>query len=440
MGKMELDLANYWIPYTSNQHFKSEPRLLASAKDMHYVTVEGRKLLDSTAGLWCVPAGHCRKKIVDAVKAQVETLDYAPSFQVSHPGPFMLAQRIANMTMGDLNKVFFTNSGSEAVDTALKIALAYHRARGEGHRTVFVGRERGYHGVGFGGISVGGMVANRKVFGAMLPRVDHLRHTYVAEHHAFVKGEPEWGAELADELEQRIIPLHDASNIAAVIVEPVMGSTGALIPPKGYLKRLREICDKHGILLIFDEVITAFGRLGTNFASDYFGVMPDMFTFAKGVTNATIPIGGVVVRDPIHDAIVQGPAHMVEFYHGYTFGGHPLAAAAGLATLDVFEEEGLIQRSHEMSSHLQEGIHSLKGLPNVVSIRNIGMIAGVELAPIPGKPGKRGYDAFCNAFWKQDMLTRCTGDTLVCSPPFIASKSDIDQIVDKLGKAIQSVA
>jgi beta-alanine--pyruvate transaminase len=444
MGKMEqavdLDLGAYWIPFTANQHFKSAPRLLVSARDMHYTAADGRQLLDGTAGLWCVPAGHCRPRIVEAVRSAVGALDYAPSFQVSHPGAFRLAERLAHIAPGDLSKVFFCNSGSEAVDTALKIALAYHRARGEGHRTVFVGRERGYHGVGFGGISVGGMTGNRKVFGAMLPRVDHLRHTFDAEHHAFVRGEPEWGAHLADELEQRIIPLHDASNIAAVIVEPVQGSTGALIPPKGYLTRLAEICRRHGILLIFDEVITGFGRLGQMFAADYFGVTPDLLTFAKGVTNATVPVGGVLVKESIHDAIVKGPPHLVEFAHGYTFGGHPLAAAAGLATLDEFAAEGLVTRAREMAPYLEAGIHSLKGLPNVVSIRNLGMIAAVELAPVPGAAGKRGYEVFQNCFWQQDMLARVTGDTLALSPPLIATRDEIDRLIEGLGKAIRAAA
>ncbi|MBK8742445.1 MAG: aspartate aminotransferase family protein [Betaproteobacteria bacterium] len=440
MGKMELDLTSYWVPFTPNRHFKSAPRILASAKDMHYTTDDGRQLLDGTSGLWCVSAGHCRKRIVDAVKAQLDTLDYAPSFQVSHPGPFMAAQRIAELAPGDLNKVFFTNSGSEAVDTALKMALAYWRAKGEGHRNVFIGRERAYHGVGFGGISVGGMVGNRKVFGGgMLPRTDHMRHTFDLEHHAYCKGEPEWGAHLADELEQRIIPLHDASNIAAVIVEPVMGSTGALIPPKGYLKRLREICDKHGLLLIFDEVITGFGRLGKPFASQYFDVIPDMFTFAKSVNNATVPMGGVVVRDGIYEACMQGPEHVVELMHGYTYSGHPLACAATLATLDLYREEDLFNRSAEMAKYIEEGIHSLKGLPNVISIRNIGMIGGVEVAPRPGAPGKRGYEIFLDAFFNQGVLTRVSGDIVVICPAFISEKKHIDQMIEALAKSLRAV-
>ena len=440
MGKMELDLSSYWVPFTPNRHFKSAPRILASAKDMHYTTDDGRQVLDGTSGLWCVSAGHGRKRISDAIKAQCDTLDYAPSFQVSHPGPFMVAQRIADLAPGDLNKVFFTNSGSEAVDSALKIALAYWRAKGEGHRNVFIGRERAYHGVGFGGISVGGMVGNRKVFNAMLPRVDHMRHTFDMEHHAYCKGEPEWGAHLANELEERIIPLHDASNIAAVIVEPVMGSTGALIPPKGYLKRLREICDKHGILLFFDEVITGFGRLGTPFASQYFDVIPDMFTFAKGVNNATVPMGGVVVRDAIHDACMAGPEHVVEFMHGYTYSGHPLACAAALATQDLYREEDLFNRAAQMAPYLEEGIHSLKGAPNIISIRNIGMIGCIEVAPRPGGPGKRGYEIFLDCFWNQNVLVRPAGDTVVIAPPFIAEKKHIDQMIDGLGKALKTVA
>ena len=439
MGKMELDLSSYWVPFTPNRHFKSAPRILVAAKDMHYTTDDGRQIVDGTSGLWCVSAGHSRKRISDAIKAQCDTLDYAPSFQVSHPGPFMVAQRIAELAPGDLNKVFFTNSGSEAVDSALKIALAYWRAKGEGHRNVFIGRERSYHGVGFGGISVGGMVGNRKVFNAMLPRVDHMRHTFDIDHHAYCKGEPEWGAHLADELEQRIIPLHDASNIAAVIVEPVMGSTGALIPPKGYLKRLREICDKHGLLLIFDEVITGFGRLGTPFASQYFDVIPDMFTFAKGVNNASVPMGGVVVRDAIHDACMAGPEHIVEFMHGYTYSGHPLAAAAALATQDLYREEDLFNRAAQMAPYIEEGIHSLKGAPNVISIRNIGMIGCVEVAPRPGGPGKRGYEIFLDCFWNQNVLVRPAGDTVVIAPPFIAEKKHVDQMIDALGKALRTV-
>ena len=439
MGKMELDLSSYWVPFTPNRHFKSAPRILVAAKDMHYTTDDGRQIVDGTSGLWCVSAGHSRKRISDAIKAQCDTLDYAPSFQVSHPGPFMVAQRIAELAPGDLNKVFFTNSGSEAVDSALKIALAYWRAKGEGHRNVFIGRERSYHGVGFGGISVGGMVGNRKVFNAMLPRVDHMRHTFDIEHHAYCKGEPEWGAHLADELEQRIIPLHDASNIAAVIVEPVMGSTGALIPPKGYLKRLREICDKHGLLLIFDEVITGFGRLGTPFASQYFDVVPDMFTFAKGVNNASVPMGGVVVRDAIHDACMAGPEHIVEFMHGYTYSGHPLAAAAALATQDLYREEDLFNRAAQMAPYIEEGIHSLKGAPNVISIRNIGMIGCVEVAPRPGGAGKRGYEIFLDCFWNQNVLVRPAGDTVVIAPPFIAEKKHVDQMIDALGKALRTV-
>src|SRR6187549_1894377 len=401
MGKMELDLSSYWVPFTPNRHFKSAPRILASAKDMHYTTDDGRQVLDGTSGLWCVSAGHCRTRIADAVKAQIDTLDFAPSFQVSHPGPFMAAQRIAELAPGDLNKVFFTNSGSEAVDTSLKIALAYWRAKGEGHRNVFVGRERAYHGVGFGGISVGGMVGNRKVFNAMLPRVDHMRHTFDLEHHAYCKGEPEWGAHLADELEQRIIPLHDASNIAAVIVEPVMGSTGALIPPKGYLKRLREICDKYGLLLIFDEVITGFGRLGHAFAAERYGVLPDMITFAKGITSGTVPMGGVIVRKAIYDAFMRGPAHAVELFHGYTYSAHPLACAAGLATLDLYRDEGLFERAKALEPKWADAAMSLKGLPNVLDIRCVGITAGIDMAAIPDAVGKRGYRALEHAFHQE---------------------------------------
>jgi beta-alanine--pyruvate transaminase len=440
MGKMELDLTAYWMPFTANRHFKSEPRVLVSAENMHFTTDDGRRILDGTSGLWCVSAGHRRPRIVEAIKQQLDTLDFAPPFQMGHPSAFMAAERIAALAPGDLKRVFFVNSGSEAVDTALKMALAYWRAKGEGQRTVFIGRERGYHGVGFGGISVGGMTGNRKVFGSMLPRVDHLRHTYDPDHHAFVRGEPEWGAHLADELEQRIIPLHDASNIAAVIVEPIQGSTGALIPPKGYLKRLREICDKYGLLLIFDEVITGFGRMGTPFAADYFGVVPDMLTFAKNVSNGTVPMGGVLARHAIHDTLMQGPAHVAEFMHGYTYSGHPLACAAALGTLDTYAEEGLFARAASLGRTLEARIHELRELPNVISIRNIGFLCAVELAPRPGAPGARGYEAFCHAFWKRNLLTRSTGDILVLTPPFIATESQVDEMVDGLAASIRATA
>jgi beta-alanine--pyruvate transaminase len=435
---MELDLNAYWMPFTPNRHFKSAPRIVVSAKDMHYTTDDGRQILDGISGLWCVSAGHRRQPIVDALKAQLDELDYIAAFQMAHPKVFMAARKIVELAPAGLEHVFFTNSGSEAVDTALKIALAYWRAKGQGHRTVLVGRERGYHGVGFGGISVGGIPPNRKVYGSMLPRVDHLRHTFVPEHHAFVRGEPEWGAHLADELAERIIPLHDPSNIAAVIVEPVACSAGVFIPPKGYLKKLREICTKHDILLIFDEVITGFGRLGKNFAADYFDVVPDMITFAKNVTNATVPLGGVIVRKEIYDALMQGPEHVIELFHGYTYSGHPLATAAALATLDLYRDEDLFDRAASLAPYIENAVHSLKDTPNVVSIRNIGLIGAVELAPRPGAPGKRGYEAFIECY-KRGVLTRVSGDNLMLAPPFISERQHIDQMVETLGAAIRAV-
>ena len=435
---MELDLNAYWLPFTPNRHFKSAPRIVVSAKDMFFTSDDGREILDGTSGLWCVSAGHRRKPIVDAVKAQLDRLDYAPAFQIGHPSAFAAAEKIAALAPAGLDHVFFTCSGSEAVDTALKIALAYWRARGQGNRTVLIGRERAYHGVGFGGISVGGIPANRKAFGSLLPRVDHLRSTYVPEQHAFARGEPEWGAHLADELEERIIPLHDASNIAAVIVEPVMGSAGVFVPPKGYLQRLRAICDRHGILLIFDEVITGFGRLGTTFAADYFGVVPDMITFAKSVTNAVVPLGGVLVTNAIHDAMMQGPAHAIELMHGYTYSGHPLATAAALATLDLHRDEELVARAARLAPYIENAVHALRDVPNVVSIRNLGVIGAVELAPRPDVPGKRGYDVFVECF-NRGVLARVTGDILVFAPAFVAEHGHIDRMVETLHAAITKV-
>src|SRR5580704_9619166 len=368
------DLESYWMPFTPNRAFKRRPRMIARAKDMHYVTPEGRKVLDGTAGLWCTNAGHNRDSVVTAIKQQAEELDYSPAFQYAHPKSFELANKVAALAPGDLNRVFFCNSGSEAVDTALKIALAYHNVRGEASRTRLIGRERGYHGVGFGGISVGGIVANRKHFGTLLAGVDHLPATYNREHQAFTKGEPDWGAHLADELE-RIVALHDSSTIAAVIVEPMAGSTGVLPPPKGYLERLRAICDRHGILLIFDEVITGFGRLGYAFAAERYGVLPDMITFAKGVTNGAAPMGGVIVRDTIHDAFMRGPEHVIELFHGYTYSAHPLACAAGLATLDIYRDEKLFERARALEPKWTDAVMSLKGQPNVLDIRTVGLTA-----------------------------------------------------------------
>jgi beta-alanine--pyruvate transaminase len=438
-GLTELDLANFWMPFTANRQFKAAPRLFASAKDMHYHTVDGRQVLDATSGLWCVNAGHCRTKIVEAIQAAAASLDYAPPFQMGHLGAFEAARKIADLAPAGLDHVFFANSGSEAVDTALKIALAYHRARGEGYRTVFIGRERGYHGVGFGGISVGGMTANRKTFGSMLPRVDHLPHTYNREQQAYVKGEPDWGGHLADDLETRIIPLHDASNIAAVIVEPVACSAGVLIPPKGYLKRLREICDKYDLLLIFDEVITGFGRMGKNFAADYFGVTPDLITFAKGCNNGAVPMGGVIAKHEIYETFMNAPPNTIEFFHGYTYSGHPLATAAACAAIDLYREEKLFARGAEMSGYFAEGAHSLKGLPHVIDIRTIGMIGAIELEPIDGKATARAFDVFLRAFEK-GVLIRTTGDIIALSPPLIIERQHIDLLFGTLGELLRTAA
>ena len=439
MTPRDYPLDPYWMPFTANRAFKAGPRLFVGAKDMHYVTEDGRKVLDGTSGLWCVNAGHCRPKIVEAIQKQAAAMDYSPAFQMGHPGAFRVAERVAKLAPGDLNRVFYTNSGSEAVDTALKIALAYHRARGEGQRNVLVGRERGYHGAGFGGISVGGMPANRKAFGSLLPRVDHLAHTHNLEHNAFSRGQPAWGAHLADELESRIIPLHDASNIAAVIVEPMAGSAGVLIPPKGYLERLRAICDKHGLLLIFDEVITGFGRLGTCFAADAVGVVPDMITIAKGLTNGTVPMGAVIARQGLYDAIVNSaPPGTIELFHGYTYSGHPLATAAAEASLDLFEEEGLFKRAQELAPYFQEAVHSLREMPYVIDIRNMGMVAGIELEPRPGKPGERAFKTFLKCY-ENGALIRTTGDIIALSPPFIISKQQIDELMGTLGNALREV-
>jgi beta-alanine--pyruvate transaminase len=424
------------MPFTANRQFKAKPRLMASAKGVYYKTVDGREVLDGTAGLWCVNAGHGREQIAAAVQKQVMELDFAPTFQMGHPGPFALADRLAKMLPGDLNHIFFTNSGSESVDTALKIALAYHRVRGEGARTRLIGRERGYHGVGFGGISVGGIAPNRKFFGSLIPGVDHLPHTHNLEHNAFTRGQPEWGAHLADELE-RIVTLHDASTIAAVIVEPMAGSTGVLIPPKGYLERLRAICDKHGILLIFDEVITGFGRLGASFAVEYFGVMPDLVTVAKGITNGTIPMGAVFARQGIYDAFMQGPDNAIELFHGYTYSGHPVACAAAEATLDLYEAEGLFERAHGLASYWEDAVHSLKGLPHVIDIRNLGLVAGIELAS-SGQPGARGYACLVNCF-EQGLLVRTAGDIIALSPSLIIETSQIDQLIEQLAHVLKTL-
>ncbi len=428
----------YWMPFTANRQFKKAPRLLAKASGMHFWTPEGREVLDGIAGLWCVNAGHARPKIVQAIAAQAAELDFAPPFNMAHPKAFELAERLVQMTPQGLNKVFYTNSGSEAVDTALKMAIAYHRARGEGTRTRLIGRERGYHGVNFGGISVGGIVGNRKLFGPALGGVDHLRHTHDLARNAFSRGVPAFGAELADDLE-RMVALHDASTIAAVIVEPVAGSTGVLLPPKGYLERLRAICDKHGILLIFDEVITGFGRLGAPFASDYFGVVPDLMTVAKGITNGCVPMGAVFCKDAIHDVFMTGPEHVIEFTHGYTYSAHPLACAAALGTLDTYAEEGLLTRGAQMAPYFEDALHSLKGSRHVIDVRNIGLVGGVELEPLPGQPGKRAFDIFLEC-WQRGVLIRTTGDTIAMSPPLIIEKQHVDQLVGTLAEVLKTAA
>jgi beta-alanine--pyruvate transaminase len=433
------DLEAYWLPFTPNRAFKRAPRLIVGAKDMHYVTADGRRVLDGTSGLWCCNAGHNRDPIVEAIRAQAGRLDYSPAFQFAHPQAFELASRIAALAPGDLDHVFFCNSGSEAVDTALKIALAYHNVRGEGTRTRLIGRERGYHGVGFGGISVGGIVNNRKFFGTLLSGVDHLPATYNREQQAFTKGEPEWGAHLADDLE-RIVALHDASTIAAVIVEPVAGSTGVLPPPKGYLQKLRAICDRHGILLIFDEVITGFGRLGYAFAAERYGVTPDLITFAKGVTSGTVPMGGVIVRGSVYDAFMHGPEQAIELFHGYTYSAHPLACAAALATLDLYRDEDLFARARKLEPIWADAIMALKGLPGVLDIRIIGLVAGIDLAPRPDGASARGLAAMEKAFHDEDLVVRVTGDTIALCPPLIVSEAEIGAIVQKVQRVIRAVA
>lgn len=435
---MRPELDAFWMPFTANRQFKKAPRLLARAAGMHYWTDDGRQILDGVAGLWCVNAGHTRPRIVQAIAAQAAEMDYAPPFQMGHPLAFELAERLAAIAPAGMNKVFFTNSGSESVETALKIALGYHRARGEGQRTRLIGRERGYHGVNFGGTAVGGIVNNRKMFGALLAGVDHIRHTHDPARNAFSVGQPAHGAELADDLE-RLVALHDASTIAAVIVEPVAGSTGVLVPPQGYLQRLREICDRHGILLIFDEVITGFGRTGQPFGAQTFGVTPDLITCAKGLTNGAVPMGAVLARQAVHDAFMQGPEGAIELAHGYTYSAHPLACAAGLATLDTYAEEGLLTRAGELQGYFAECLHSLKGLPQVIDVRNIGLVGGIELASRPGAPAQRAFDVFLDCF-QAGVLVRTTGDTVALSPPLIIERGQIDQIVGTLATAIQRVA
>ena len=428
----------YWMPFTANRQFKQAPRLLTRADGMFFRDDKGREVLDGIAGLWCVNAGHNRTKIVQAIQDQAAELDFAPPFQMGHPKAFELAERLAQITPAGLNRVFFTNSGSESVETALKMAIAYHRVRGEGARTRLIGRERGYHGVNFGGISVGGMVANRKMFGSLLAGVDHIRHTHDPARNAFSVGIPQHGAEFADDLE-RLVALHDASTIAAVIVEPVAGSTGVLIPPQGYLQRLREICDKHGILLIFDEVITGFGRTGNPFGAQTFGVTPDLMTVAKGITNGCVPMGAVFAQQKIHDAFMTGPEHLIEFFHGYTYSAHPLACAAGIATLDTYADDGLLTRASLMQDEFAKALHSLRDEPNVIDVRNIGLVGGIELKPLPGEPAKRAFNVFLDC-WDKGLLIRTTGDTIALSPPLIIESSHIERIIDTLRGALRRAA
>jgi beta-alanine--pyruvate transaminase len=434
---------HHWLPFTGNRHFHKQPRIFVKAKDMVFTTHDGQEVIDGISSLWCVGAGHNRAPINEAIKKQLDTLDYSTAFQIGNDQAFEAAAKIASLAPGDLNKVLFCNSGSEAADTALKVALAYHRSRGQGHRNVFIGRERGYHGVGFGGMSVGGIPGNRKVFGtALLPRVDHMRFIADPKNPYIHNAEPQSDEDFLLDLEQRILPLHDASNVAAIIVEPVAGSAGWYLPPKGYNQRLREICDKHGILLIFDEVITGFGRMGMPFASDFYGVVPDMLNFAKCVTNGVFPLGGVICRDFIYDQMMNtdAPEYAVEFFHGYTYSGHPVACAAANATIDLLAQENLFARAAQMGLVLGNAMHSmLSGLPNVIGIRSLGLAAAVELAPITGAPGKRAYDIFLHCF-QQGCLVRASGDNLVLAPPYIVESSHIDQLVNTLAKSIRQHA
>jgi len=432
------NLDAFWMPFSDNRYFKTNPRLLARAEGMSYFTPDGREILDGTAGLWCCNAGHGRREITEAIQKQAAIMDFAPTFQLGHPIAFEAAARVAEMTPEGIDRVFFTNSGSESADTALKIALAYHRARGEASRVRLIGRERAYHGVGFGGISVGGIAPNRKQFGALLPYVDHLPHTHLPGQNAFSRGQPQHGANLADALEN-LVALHGAETIAAVIVEPVAGSTGVLVPPRGYLQRLRELCDKHGILLIFDEVITGFGRLGAPFAAERFGVTPDIMTMAKGLTNAAVPMGAVAVKEGVYDAIVAGSAAGIEFFHGYTYSGHPLAAAAAIATLELHKAEDLPGRARAIEPYWQDAMHSLKDRPNVVDIRDCGLIGGVELASRPGQPGHRGTQVFRRCF-DAGVLVRVTGDIVALSPPLIIEKPQVDRLIGTLAEAITAEA
>ncbi|MBT8765921.1 aspartate aminotransferase family protein [Metapseudomonas boanensis] len=437
-GRITNSLDDFWMPFTANRQFKARPRLLESAEGMYFTATDGRKVLDGTAGLWCCNAGHGRREITEAVSRQIAKLDFAPTFQMGHPLPFELAERLAEIAPKGLNKVFFTNSGSESADTALKIALAYQRAIGQGTRTRLIGRELGYHGVGFGGISVGGMVNNRKAFSTLLPNVDHLPHTLDIQRNAFSRGLPEFGIEKADELEH-LVTLHGAENIAAVIVEPMSGSAGVILPPVGYLKRLREITRKHGILLIFDEVITGFGRIGEAFAAQRWGVTPDIITCAKGLTNGAIPMGAVFVDEQIYQAFMQGPESNIEFFHGYTYSGHPVACAAALATLDIYQNDRLFQQAIELEGYWQEALLSLRDLPNVIDIRAIGLVGGVQLAPSAEGAGKRGFQVFEQCF-QDNVMVRVTGDTIAMSPPLIVEKAQIDTLIATLGDAIHKAS
>lgn len=437
LGASPNDLESYWMPFTSNRQFKNAPRLLVAAKDMHYTNSDGQKILDGTAGLWCVNAGHGRTPIIDAVQTQVATMDYAPGFQMGHPLSFALSARLAAIMPEDLDHVFFTNSGSEAADTALKIALAYHHSKGDSSRRILIGRARGYHGVGFGGLSVGGMAPNKRQFGNLLGDVAHLPHTHSLEHNAFSRGQPKWGRHLAEELNS-LVELHGAGNIAAVIVEPMAGSTGVLIPPAGYLERLREICTKHGILLIFDEVITGFGRLGAAFACERFNTIPDLLTCAKGLTNATVPMGAVVARKEIYETVIGNSDQPIELFHGYTYSGHPLACAAGLATLELYRSEELFQRAFDLETYWEEAVHSLQSSPHVIDIRNFGLVAGIELEPRPDAPTARAFETFLKCY-DDGVLIRTTGDTIALSPPLIIKKNQIDQIVSAVEKCLRSI-
>jgi beta-alanine--pyruvate transaminase len=430
-------LAAFWMPFTSNRAFKDAPRMLKAAKDMHYTTEDGRQVLDGTAGLWCVNAGHCRPEIVEAIQKTAGEMDFGPTFQLGHPLAFELATRLGEIMPQGMDRIFFTNSGSESVDTSLKIALAYHRARGDAGRTRLIGRERGYHGTGFGGISVGGIVNNRRAFGTLLTGVDHLPHTYSHKDMAFTRGQPHWGAHLADDLE-RIVALHGAETIAAVIVEPLAGSTGVLVPPQDYLERLRAITAKHGILLIFDEVISGFGRMGAATAAERLGVIPDMITLAKGLTNAAVPMGAVAASRMVHDTIVDGGPDGIELFHGYTYSGHPLAAAAGIASLNIYRDEALFERARDMENYFEDAAHSLRDKRHVIDVRNMGLVAGIELEPRPGAPTKRAMELFHKCF-DNGLLVRATGDIIALSPPLILEKIHIDEMFGRIGAILETI-